>query len=169
MSDKKSAAKPASIDPLANVAGKIDTKREEEGDWFTHPPENGIAGPNHVDGHRHLIMDAAGNGMRAVLVRSRFTDEYRRAEEKYQNRAIRISQGKRIAFTRQATIDLTVRCCLVDWDFTSRGGDPIPFDRELAHRLMTEPDFRHHADFIALAVAKLQGDLEETLEDDEGN
>ena len=85
MADSKSAQKP--VNPTPDIIGVVDTKREEEGEWFTHPDEHSVAGPTHVDGFRDILLDANGNGLRGVHVRSRFTSDYRKAEQKLQARA----------------------------------------------------------------------------------
>ena len=168
-----------SIDPLAGVIGQVDVKLEEEGDWFFHAPEI-VEGddddiekpirqlkPNEIEGFRHLLLDANGNGLRSVKVRGRFTSDYEKAEDKLSEKVIGLKRSKRMAFNRKAVKKLTADHCIVEWDFTNVDGVQIPCTPAIRNRIMNEKKFRHHRHFINLAVGKLQKELDDIIEEDE--
>ncbi len=160
------------VDALGDIPGLVDTKHEEEGEWFEHAPDPDSeepTRPNQIDGFRHLLMDANGNGLRRILVRSRYTKAYQREEASVQARAVRMSPEKRQKFVRREVASLTAKHCIGDWDFTDRQGVQIPCSREMAERVMSDGRLRHHASFATLAVAMLQGDIERVVEADRGN
>ncbi len=145
---------------LLNVPGVVDTKLEEAGDWFDH---------ERVPGSEHLLLDDNGNGLKAVKVCSRFTSSYREAERKAEEKILRRPRSKRSLYRTESIMELTGRHCVLDWDFTDRDGNAIPFSTETAVNLMTDSSYRHYKDFILMAVATLQGEVEEIKEEDEGN
>lgn len=159
-------------DPLGDVQGVVDTKYEAEGDWFEHTPDprsEEPERPNQIDGFRNLLLDADGNGLRRVKVRGRETPDYEAASAKLQTRLLRMNGAARAEFSRTQQRRLDAKHCLLDWEFTNRAGEPIPFSPELAERVMLERRFRHHRNFVQIAIATLQGDIEQVAEEDRGN
>lgn len=159
----------ASPDPLSEIVGRVDLKHEEQGEWFGHVPEDGKIGPNQIEGYLAKLVDENGNGLARVQVRSRFTKAYTKAEEAKSLQAVRLQGKKRAAFQRRMVAELTARHCVADWEFTDRNGHEIPFSSELCERLLVEPEFRHHREFIHIAIGTLQGDIEQIHEEDQGN
>jgi len=183
------ADEPQDAKPSFEIPGTVDTKFETDGEWFYHAPpidfDDAAAdddasredrlrpiAPNEIDGYRHLLLDKNGNGLRAVQVCSRYTNAYERAEKPYLARAGRIrGTAKRTLFVAQYTDALTGEICVLDWDLTDAKGNAIPINapgaRQLAIDFMTEPRYRRHKEFINIAVATHQGDLERAAEHDQ--
>lgn len=157
-------------DPLADVVGAVDVKLEEEGEWFKHADlSRAETAPDEIDGFRHLLLDAEGNGLRRVKVRSKHSKAFKADARNVQLRSMRMPQKQRGEFEDNATNELIAKHCLMDWDFTNRLGQPVPFDQALAERVMREEKFRHHRNFIAMALAAHEGVIARTLQDDSGN
>jgi len=56
---------------------------------------------------------------------------------------------------------------LLDWDGLSEGGKPVKFDKDLAKKLLTDPDYRPFFDAVVLAATIVEngrGELAEELE-----
>jgi hypothetical protein len=151
------------------IIGTVDTKMEEEGVWFEHAPEEGEPGPNQIEGFRHLLLDKNGNGFRRVKVTSRYTKAYEDAEDTRQAMLLRKPLKKRLRANRRLTEELTGSKCITDWDFTDANGNAIPLEgnRQLAIDLMQKPQYRHHKFFVSACVQKVQGDVEEAIDEDE--
>lgn len=156
-------------DPLSGLIGTIDTKYEEDGAWFEHAPEEGEAGPNQIDGYRHKLLDANGNGLRRVQVVSRHLKEFQKEDDDLDRRLLRLPEKKRASKKRENNNRLAGKHALRGWDLTNRQGEAVPFDRALAVRLMTEPQYRNHRAFVYEAIVRVEGEINDAAEEDEKN
>ena len=156
--------------PVFDIPGVVDTKHEDEGDWFEHPTADTVElAPNQIDNFAAVLLDENGNGLRRVKVRSMFTSDFERGERAMLTRAARMSQKKRAAFEKDARFRLMAKHCVSDWEFTQRDGSPIPCTPENVETFMVAPEYRNYRGFIMAAVMKLQGDYQEASEEDRGN
>jgi len=153
-----------------DVPGLVDTKLEADGERYEHAPEGKIPGPNQIPGYRDQLIDENGNGLKSVLVRSRFTKDYERAEKRATAAGLYItSEEKRVERNIDTTRALTAKFCVVDWEFTQRDGSAIECTLENREYVLSEPAFRRYADFIYDAVRRLQNKTAERVEADQGN
>lgn len=168
MSDEERAS---SADLLGEVPGAVDTKFEDEGAWYEHADPHSIddPAPNQIPNLYHKLVDANGNGLRRVHVRSRYTKDFERAERKIHRRAAQMKPSHRDEFIEMARRKAMGRHCIVNWDFTDKSGAEIPCNAQTAEAVMTSPKLRNHYVFAMLAIGKLTGDVDEGAEEDRGN
>lgn len=170
MSEKEEGTPVADL--LSDVAGKIDVKLEEEGEWFSHPPEAAESvAPNEIDHFRSLLIDENGTGLHRVKVCSRHLSQgYQDEIKALSTRTFRMSEKRKAKVLAETEPKILWRHCLVDWDFTNRNGEPIPCTEEFKLAVMVESKaFRHHRNFITAALLTHEGAIARTLEADEGN
>lgn len=158
-------------DPLADVPGAVDTKHEEEGEWFEHADPDSLddPGPNQIEDLYSKLLDENGNGLRRVHVRSSYTKDFERVERQIHQRAAKLGKKKRDEFIARERRKAMGRKCIVAWEFTDKHGNEVPLTAQTAEAIMTEPKFRHHRNFIVIAIGKLTGDIEDAAEEDRGN
>jgi hypothetical protein len=113
----------------------VDVDRLEKGDWVNDIPD--------MQGVRFKVRGA--NNMDWRKLQSTLIDAVPRKHK----------AGGRI--TPQANDDimtkLFVNCCLLDWDgLENNDGSPIPFSKEKALELLTNPELRRIRDGVAYAA-----------------
>jgi len=54
------------------------------------------------------------------------------------------------------------KAVLQDWDNITDGGKPVPYDADLAHRWLTDPDFENFADAVVWAARVVDRGVTET-------
>jgi hypothetical protein len=63
-----------------------------------------------------------------------------------------------------------LNCCLLDWDgLEDEQGNAIPFDKDYARKLITEPEFRRFRDSVIWAANVVQEKTEDETDDNLGN
>lgn len=157
---------------LPQLPGEIDEKYEADGAWFGHSPHPDSDQPiqhNQIDGYRHLLLDENGNGLQEVKVCGRSTKQYEKEAARIRNRSYRMPQQDRDTFRERQGRVLDAKLCVLDWKCTDVNGNPVPCTQEMAHAFLTLPRFRHHRDFIQIAIGTLQGDIASAAEEDRGN
>lgn len=152
---------------IPNVPGLVDAKFEEEGQWYGHAPEEGDAGEFEIEGFAHNLLDEKGNGLKRIKVTSRYTNAYEHAEDRRQGKLLQTKKNKRIRMNRIITEELTGKICIQDWEWTDVDGNEVPFSRGLAVAMMTRKELRHHKLFAHASVMKLQGEIDDAVEEDE--
>lgn len=157
------------LESLRNVAGRVDLKREDEGEWFEPIPDDGKMGPNQVEVLRSLLVDADGNGLKRVKVRGRSTKDYEQAERDINRQLIRLSSKKRADMQRGVLDGLTADHCVMDWEFTDRHGNEIPCSKETIRAVLEDRELRNHRALIYLAIQALEEDASAVAEEDLGN
>ena len=165
MEDETVTTKSTKAGSLLNVPGVIDTKREAEGAWFGHED---------VEGFKEYLIDEKGNGLQSVRVCSRFTAAYRKEEQMMHSKAFRRPEDQRIGYVADETAILNSRLCVLDWKFTDRDGNKIPFSKEAVSTIYTSEghegilQFRYHRAFIEACIQKLLIAVEGQKERDTG-
>lgn len=165
MTDEAVTTKSTKAGSLLNVPGVIDTKREAEGAWFTHKD---------VEGFEEQLLDENGNGLQSVRVCSRFTSAYRKEEQAMHSKAFRKPEDQRVGYVADETAILNSRLCVMDWKFTDRDGNKIPFSLEAVSTIYTSEghegilQFRYHRAFIEACIQKLLIAVEGRKERDAG-
>lgn len=73
-------------------------------------------------------------------------------------------EGERITNT------LLLNCCLLDWDgLSDDDGNPLPYSREMADKLLNDPDYRKFRDAVLTASSLVGEKTEEDVKDASGN
>ena len=144
---------------LPNLEFLIDVEREEEGAWFSS---------------KDLPTAPEVPGLLRVKVCSQFTETYQKDVRKIQTKAVRMSQSKRMEWVAEEIRKLAPKHLVMDWEMVDGDGNKVPFGAALCKRLYLGPEgkpnpARRFVQFVDEAVSALQGDLEDVLEEDEGN
>jgi hypothetical protein len=131
---------------------KIDSARLEQGAWVDNIPEMGGV---------RLKVRGAGNAA------------YRRLQQKLYDA---VPRSKKIGgnLDPDEADRITAICMrdtiLTDWDgFTNDDGSPVPFDREMAGEMLTDPDFVRFRNAVAWAASVVADQRAEDGEADRGN
>lgn len=114
---------------LANI--RVNPKAIEQGAW---------------------VKDIPGLGDIALKVRGTRNADYERRTSELVSA---LSQQERRDPEVQAEIArrLLVETVLIDWRGMTENGKPVAYDRALAEKLLTEPEYRDFADGVAWAAA----------------
>lgn len=151
---------------VPTLVGMVDVKHESDGEWFSHASEFADAGLYEIEGFATTLLDKNGNGLKRIKVSSRHTTAYERAEDNRTARILRMKANKRQRANRLLTEELTGKYCIQDWEMTDTSGVDVPFSRTLATAIMTQPEYRHHKFFAYACIMKLQGEIDEAVEED---
>jgi len=131
---------------------RVDAARLEEGDWVGDLPEMG--------------------GLR-LKVRGINNEKYRKAQQRMIEALPRSKKpGGRI--DPKAQDEITSKCLLetvlIDWDgLEGDDGKPLAYDRAMAERLLTEPDYRRFREAVIMAAAQVGDRAVEAEKAVEGN
>lgn len=69
----------------------------------------------------------------------------------------------------RVTAEVLLEVVLIDWDGLTDNGKPVPYSREVAEKLLTDPDFLPFADAVAWAATVVDRGEAEKAEDAAGN
>ena len=126
---------------------EIDVDKLEQGDWVENIPDMG-----------DLRLKVRGSG----------NSDFRALQQKLLRAVPRgkLRDGRVPPEVQDAiTGTLLLETVLLDWDGLADGnGEPIPYSREMAAKLLTEPKYRRFRDGVAWAADVV---AERTKEDDE--
>lgn len=127
---------------------RIDVNRQEEGAWIDNIPEF--------------------EGLR-LKVRGLNNISYRKLERKLMTS---IPRAKRLGGTldseEQDKILATclMQCCLMDWDGVLDDNDqPLPYSKDMAHKLLFEPEFRRFREAVTWAATMVVEEASAQRED----
>jgi len=131
---------------------KVDSGKVAEGTWVTGLPGAG-----------DLRLRVRGwNSPKAVALRSRLEREAPKSDR------IRGGGMKPTASTRIGS-QVLAEVVLLDWDGMTNGGEPMPYDADLARQWLMDPDFRQFADLVYTAATWVDQGQAEAEEEIAGN
>ena len=130
----------------------VDTDRQENGAWVDDIPE--------VQGLR-------------LKVRGAYNADWRRMQAKLLDAVPRKKRmGGRIDPEDNDAImtKCLLNCCLLDWEgLEGDDGQPIPFDKKTAMKLLSEPEYRRFRESVIWAANVVGETIEENADDTLGN
>ena len=151
-----------------DVPGLIDVKYEEDGDWFEHAFPTDKPSRNKLVGFRKLL-DEDGNGLKRVKVRSSHSKPYTDAIDRITRQMMKMTKAEAAEYEPIANRRAFCEHLLMDWDFVQRDGQVIESTMENKMAVMEDNRYRDYQRFIRAAVLVIQGDYDQSIEDDEGN
>jgi hypothetical protein len=125
----------------------VDADRQENGAWVDNIPE--------LEGLR-------------LKVRGSNNLDWRKLQNKLLDAVPRKKRIGRLDLEEAEGIQTKclLNCCLIDWEgLEDEQGKPIPYDKEMAKKLLTDPEFRRFRDGVVWA-ANIVADLKEEDEKD---
>ena len=130
---------------------KVDSERVEQGDWIGNIPEMGdlrlkVRGISNAD-YQRMMQRQIG-----AIPRNK----------KAGGRIDPVEMERVGAVCLFATV-------LLDWDGVKQNGVAVPYDKDLARKLCTEPDFRRFRNAVAWAAGEIDGSNAEAEAEAEGN
>jgi hypothetical protein len=135
---------------LKDVA--VDSGRAEEGAWVDNIPD--------MEGLR-------------LKVRGSNNKDWRKLQQKL-IQAIPRKRRMSGQLEPEDSDDITTKCLLntslLDWDgLDDDDGNPLPYSRETANKLMTDPDYRRFRESVSWAANWVAEQSKEDVEEDAGN
>jgi hypothetical protein len=130
---------------------KVDSNRIEEGEWINN------------------ISECPGLRLR---VRGQSNKEWRKLQSKLVEAVPRKKRINRLDYDEgeRITNSLLLNACLIDWDgLTDDDGTAIPYSKEMAEKLMTDPDYRKFRDAVLTASSLVGEKIDEDVKDASGN
>jgi hypothetical protein len=130
----------------------LDAERQENGAWVTDVPD--------MEGLR-------------LKVRGSNNADWRRLQNKLLEaipRKRRMSGRLDVDDTDRITESLLLNTCLLDWDgLEDDDGKPIPYSKEMAHKLIYEKEYRAFRDAVAWAANNVAQQISDDLKETSGN
>lgn len=135
---------------LKDVA--VDANRAEEGAWVDNIPD--------MEGLR-------------LKVRGNNNKDWRRLQMKLIQavpRKRRITGNLDPEDNDRITSLCLLNTSLLDWEgLEDDDGKPLPYSREAAQKMLTDPDYRRFREAVSFAAGKVADDSKEDIEEDVGN
>lgn len=126
---------------------KVNSTAAEQGDW---------------------VRDIPGLGDIAFKVRGNTNSDARRRRSELIN-ALSFSQRKDPKALDAVSVKVIVETVLLDWSGLTDAGVAIPYSREKATELLSNPDYVDFANGVAWAAASVGTDASDKIETDAGN
>ena len=107
-----------------------------------------------------------------LKVRGQGNKDWRKLQTKLLDAVPRKKRVNRLDYDEgeRITNRLLLDTCLLDWDgLTDDDGNPLPYSREMAEKLLTDPDYRKFRDAVLSASGRVGDDTEEDIKDASGN